>query len=61
MKVWMVYTRVMGDNTETYQELYTNKESAESRAEYIEENFYMEAFVTEIEVLDNPAKGYPKM
>lgn len=61
MTVWMVYTRVIGDNAETCQELYANKKDAESRAEYIEENFYMEAFVTEVKVLESPAKGYPRI
>ena len=59
MKIWVVNIREDGNNV-YHHEYYTNEKAANERADYIEENFYLIAWAKEVEVMETPAKGYPK-
>lgn len=60
MKIWVVYIKEEC-NSNCCQEFYTNEKTANDRADYINENFFMVANVNEVEVLENPIEGYPEI
>ena len=53
MKIWVVYIKEEC-NSNSCQEFYTNEDAANERADYINENFFMVAYVDEVEVLNTP-------